>query len=1468
MMDSYFNSKPKDFEESPLHKITTDHPYMATLGLSVMTTGMLYRWWNKQNEKGEYVNHKYFAKDPASIQNKTNPKIILLGEDLSTNKDKAGPGADQFSFLAWRRETNGAGTYHKKYADGGHSELWNFVQGGDNEAGQPRNYSYSELKLDEYDDIFLEADPTDPDGFKKQNVWEMVDGKGQEQDIPFLGVGPITNIIALNEYVDNLDNSTFDRSSWSQTEFARLEFINDIQASKNVCVEWSGYIPFYISTAKGDIDPATGLEKDTFVCERSDWVKFKLHLFDSSMDTSSNRGIAMANPTFAAPPVDSLGRKYAIREDGRFSAFPEGSQSAEVVADLDLTYNEHTGKWEAGSKQMVATVSQTIPPANVLSSDSLRNLTPEEMLASPNDPNSHIIFGSGSAIPLNMQNGNPMQWTPNYAQSSETDINGKFLPNCPKEGTEKASLRVFNASSKSLDTNQMVLLNQIDGIWFAIDFPSGIEGDTAVSAGFDGKWEFTYCATNVVHFFRDYDFKLIKPFDVHVGLHKIYYSGDALNQTTYESSPYDPLDGGTDTRYIAGGWAQFTSFDFMDEQTAGLRGLGPNDSAAKNKNGLVITNSQVDPNGETVVSDGNGEKTAGFFGCIFPDGYNSQDIAKWRVDRQYDAVSRVRYSGGIGGFDKYEYGSVNRGVALDYFNGQALNTEICIAKDVKPFNDGVARHDWIAGGQHKDGNGVPVPIFKDDDTSLSQLPADIGTNASPGGDNGQPIKSIVYLDHILKASTANAVEDRIRDYFNWGQHWLAKSQLDGNGKQVYEDHLDEASSAFNFRPSVPNHIMFRPLKAEAYAQFQDKMYIPDAEAGGRQWMQQSIAQRMKSNVPAGAELARKREFEISQANSPFLWSNAGMLGQLTSLWNFHWGLMWNIDIPSYDTKGADFKISPKAYIKDGGTAGRFRDDYFGYNTSNFTGNKWMHGEALGGAKSAGTNPTWKDVGDYQPAGAVGVIGAVATCTANRKIMCHTQQTLGVWSVTTLNTFLKEAAWGKSNAYNGFGTTNLFVKVYQHWPREQTIYDPRWFCVHHFNAGVTDFVEPALAANEDKYVKKRKVVTLSQSNAAGETKQYEYFVNEPTYDIDIRVPSCKELAANLKERDPNVPGSQLNLPVTVAQGGRVFGTKTVTGGNIHEALDRQYWNIDTRRRAKLLPYKYRQDTVTIPRLRIVLPSYDLGVVDDGQGNKEEVVYKNGGYAIRYKGTSTIIDNVEYLDTEAIPFYDKAEADPNKRNKTFNWFNNGSSDDIMVMIKNPGQDYKIGDTFTVATTVGTDFLMEVFAVEDPQNDPTGGKKRIKELRVRSTGRDFENTGFTDTHKDRDISKASTGVSVFNGGSQPSENGKGLNCQFTQGTVWYVERIDDKPLIATGAEQIRISAKSNAQDDGDGSAPVFGLDTSDFDQDIDIANPSSDKKYDLFFHFHNDISHTWMLQDFKNSVSRWGNDEQHIDLTISVD
>jgi hypothetical protein len=37
MMDNYFNSDPTNFDETPFHLITTDHPYMATLGLSTFS---------------------------------------------------------------------------------------------------------------------------------------------------------------------------------------------------------------------------------------------------------------------------------------------------------------------------------------------------------------------------------------------------------------------------------------------------------------------------------------------------------------------------------------------------------------------------------------------------------------------------------------------------------------------------------------------------------------------------------------------------------------------------------------------------------------------------------------------------------------------------------------------------------------------------------------------------------------------------------------------------------------------------------------------------------------------------------------------------------------------------------------------------------------------------------------------------------------------------------------------------------------------------------------------------------------------------------------------------------------------------------------------------------------------------------------------------------------------------------------
>ena len=46
-------------------------------------------------------------------------------------------------------------------------------------------------------------------------------------------------------------------------------------------------------------------------------------------------------------------------------------------------------------------------------------------------------------------------------------------------------------------------------------------------------------------------------------------------------------------------------------------------------------------------------------------------------------------------------------------------------------------------------------------------------------------------------------------------------------------------------------------------------------------------------------------------------------------------------------------------------------------------------------------------------------------------------------------------WGTSSSNEkiyGFGTTNMFAKLYDQWPDEQTLFDPRYFAVMHFNPG--------------------------------------------------------------------------------------------------------------------------------------------------------------------------------------------------------------------------------------------------------------------------------------------------------------------------------------------------------------------------------------------------------------------------------
>ena len=1461
MMEDLFSSDQNEKVEN--HLITTDHPYMASIGLSAFTTGTLYRWWHKKDAEGKYVNQDFFTEK--SVQFGGNPffrtqtpEIILLGSETGSNTDKSSPiGEGQFKFLAWRKEgDSGAGKYVPKYIDGGHTELWDFVQDGENEKGDPRIYNYDDLEIDEFDNAVPKIDDLTRElTLDTQASFLNVDGKGDKEDVPFLGVSPITNAIVLNDYVNHIEFESISMSGWKKKDFARYELINDVQAGKVPraglgYVEWSGYVPFYISLGSGDAG-------DTFRCEKADWVKFKLYLYDNDAPKSSKRSVTLAKPTFAGPPVDALGRKYDFKEDGRFSAFPEGSEASEVVGELDMTYNEYTGKWEAGSQQMVGIISQTIPRANTMTAEALRLLSPEQMLNMPSDPNSHVIFGSGSAIPINMQNGNPMQWTPNYAQASETDQYGKFTIQCPAESDDKATLRVWNASGKELPTDQMCLLNKIDGQWFAIDFPSGIEGKD-VAAGFDGKWDFTYFATNFVHYFRDSGFKRIDSFDVAAAFHKKYYDGDNLNSgiKLYRSNTFKMEN------LIPGGYHQMSSFDFMDKALAGTRDAG-------DKMGLGITNPVEGPNGETVETDFNGAATGPFFGCIFPDGYSAEDVADYRSARNYVATPTIALSGNVGGGSGWQpianFTTKDNGtIEMKYFGDG-------IPADTLPFNNGSGRLDYFEGFRDEENN--LVPMFTDEDTSLSQLPADIALNAAPSGKNGQPIKSLHNLAEIYTTNfNAQGTEKQVRAYFTFGQNWLYKKPVDAD---VFEPNF-MLSSAFDFKPRVPNRIMFRPLKAEAYAQFGQKEYDAAAIANGRQVFQQSIAQRMGTRKRAASNISRDREYNIDAYFYGYMFNQATTvpgigvgnlstyMGNIYSLYNSHWGLCYNIDIPARpadDPRGfevpkvgpglstyvAPYVVSPKAGFSAGNSTGRFREDSWGRDK-----NEWGHGNVTEEQAQEGTLPIW--VGSsYEPAGGVGVIGAVATATANSNIRFYSQNRLGCWSWAAsagIGNITQYPGWGKGNLYRDLNTTNLFVKIYHQHPRENTIYDPRYFVVHHFNAGIIDEKDSSNNYVVDKV--QEKMTQKDPASTTGGTKSYIYEIDQPKYLIDSRIPTAKSILPN---DDPVV-----NVPFELPLQSKVYGTRAkILDGtdyeDVVEFMPKTKWKIDTSRRGKLLPYIATVKQAVIPQTIVTLPDYSDGVNADD----EEFIYANGGYAIVWEGATTVIDEngtlVEYKIGVPKAFHDPSKPE-GERNRTFDPLT--KNEDVLMIVKHPGTEgYKEKDTFVVSDRIGAEFLMEVTMVD--------GLGRIQGFKVVSKGYDFSYTGFTVVESGRPISNTSVGVSVHAGGSQPTELGKSFNLAIVRAEVEYQFVIDEKPKLATNQEYNRLSIASNAESEStDGP---FGLEEGQQEVDVEISEKSDNNKYDLFFHFHNDISHTFMLGDWRGNVSRYPNEENYIDLTITT-
>ena len=469
---------------------------------------------------------------------------------------------------------------------------------------------------------------------------------------------------------------------------------------------------------------------------------------------------------------------------------------------------------------------------------------------------------------------------------------------------------------------------------------------------------------------------------------------------------------------------------------------------------------------------------------------------------------------------------------------------------------------------------------------------------------------------------------------------------------------------------------------------------------------------------------------------------------------------------------------------------------------------WMHNRLASQGSTGGGSPP----------GAVGVIGAIATGGSNGSFIFNTSNYIG--SKHDFMTSQRHAVWGgPDRAYDTFRTTDLSVTIYQAWPREQTIYDPRFFAVHHFNPDL------ALSAELREGPAPHTWVQL------GEVK---YNIEQSESTVDLRWPTIKP-TTNPVDFSDDVDGTDMRYPL----GGEIAKVGNVVFGNgampflsaanaqdgiwgtesddaLNEWLPESMWQIDIRRRGKLLPYSYFLSTVGV--------------------KEENVVYKS------FQDPHSLYTHIPSIPTEGVSGYR-----------------------VDMVVTNPGQGYIIGDKLTVAGHKNVE--IEVTVTGYSPSDITPGAVLAFKVNNQGTGIPVQNF----FNHDSLLKPATTGPLKVT--HTDDTKGTGFDAYFVQGKVHNSSYgVDNKPEIATESEFYRLSAKPNDQPDSMDSSTVTNVHawTNDVTQGTEtvtayINRPSPDRKYDMFFHFQNDISHT--LLDPKWGLPYINTLEQFVELNIGA-
>ena len=143
----------------------------------------------------------------------------------------------------------------------------------------------------------------------------------------------------------------------------------------------------------------------------------KLFLYNKKKPLDTTKQVAFPSLNIAAPAIGADGVNNLGKQDGDSSPVVDDLPSNKVAGKIRTSFRPYDGAFSAGSEVRLAIVaSDTIPAANIPGSTATwaEDMDIKEHLDNPDS--SFLTPGIGEVISIDMQNANPFQWTPNYAE--------------------------------------------------------------------------------------------------------------------------------------------------------------------------------------------------------------------------------------------------------------------------------------------------------------------------------------------------------------------------------------------------------------------------------------------------------------------------------------------------------------------------------------------------------------------------------------------------------------------------------------------------------------------------------------------------------------------------------------------------------------------------------------------------------------------------------------------------------------------------------------------------------------------------------------------------------------------------------------------------------------------------------------------------------------------------------------------